>query len=97
MCYIRGRRKIGVRELRQNASRYLRRVEQGETLEVTSRGHPVALLTPLPERASARERLIAQGKLIPARRRISDLGPPLPRRGRLSVSEALQAEREERF
>ncbi|HXI18655.1 MAG TPA: type II toxin-antitoxin system prevent-host-death family antitoxin [Chloroflexota bacterium] len=39
---------VGVRELRQNLSVYLRRVEAGETLRVTDRGRPVALLGPLP-------------------------------------------------
>jgi prevent-host-death family protein len=37
---------IGVRELRQHASRYLERVKGGETIEVTERGRPVALLVP---------------------------------------------------
>lgn len=37
---------IGIRELRQHASRYLERVRHGETLEVTDRGHPVARLVP---------------------------------------------------
>lgn len=40
-------RSIGVRELRQNASKYLRQVEQGETLTITDRGRPVAQLTPI--------------------------------------------------
>ena len=39
--------RISVRELRQNASRYLARVANGERLEVTDRGHPVALLVPV--------------------------------------------------
>lgn len=96
MCYMdRKGKAIGVRELRQNASAYLRRVEAGETLEVTSRGRPVALLTPLPERATARDRLIAQGRLMAGRARLRELGPALPRRGHMSVSEALEAEREE--
>ena len=38
--------KIGVRELRQNASKYLARVASGETIAVTDRGHAVALLIP---------------------------------------------------
>ena len=38
---------IGVRELRQHASRYLERVRHGETLEVTDRGRPVARLVPV--------------------------------------------------
>lgn len=37
---------IGVRELRQHASRYLARVANGESLEVTDRGRPVARLIP---------------------------------------------------
>jgi len=39
--------RIGVRELRQHASRYLARVARGETLEVTDRGRPVARLVPI--------------------------------------------------
>ncbi len=37
--------RIGVRELRQNASRYLALVKAGETVEVTGRGELVALAT----------------------------------------------------
>jgi prevent-host-death family protein len=37
---------VGVRELRQNLSRYLERVKGGETLTVTERGHEVARLVP---------------------------------------------------
>lgn len=36
----------GIRELRQRASELLRRVEQGETIEITDRGRPVAVLAP---------------------------------------------------
>ena len=47
MCYMRYRSgEIGVRELRQNLSVYLRRVKAGETLEVKERGHRVAVLSP---------------------------------------------------
>jgi prevent-host-death family protein len=58
--------RIGVRELRQNASKYLARVKAGETVEVTERGALIALLTPPSPAESARDRLIAAGKLIPA-------------------------------
>lgn len=40
---------VGVRALRQRASELLRRVEAGETIEITDRGRPVALLSPLPQ------------------------------------------------
>lgn len=94
MCYM---ERIGVRELRQNASRYLERVRRGETIEVTSRGEPVARLAPLPEGTSLRERLIAEGKLIPGRGKLSDLGPPLKVKLEGSVSEAVSELREERL
>ena len=67
---------VGVRELRQRASELLRRVEAGETIEITDRGRPVAALTPLPA-MDPLERLRASGDLIPAKRRLEDLPPPL--------------------
>lgn len=39
--------RIGVRELRQHASRYLDRVAAGELIEITDRGRPVARLVPI--------------------------------------------------
>ncbi len=58
--------RIGVRELRQHASRYLDRVKAGESIEVTERGTPVAVLVPA-VRDEVRERLVRDGRLIPAR------------------------------
>lgn len=40
---------VGVRELRQNLSRYLDRVKQGESLDVTEHGRVVARLSPAGE------------------------------------------------
>lgn len=37
---------VGVRELRQNLSKYLARVKEGETFDVTERGLVVARLSP---------------------------------------------------
>jgi len=53
-------KSIGVRELRQRASEYLREVEQGRTLEVTARGRPVARLVPV--RAAARRLAVARDR-----------------------------------
>ena len=55
--------RIGVRELRQNASRYLARVAHGETFEVTDRGRPVARLVPVPE--DRFQALLDAGRIIP--------------------------------
>jgi prevent-host-death family protein len=88
--------RVGVRELRQNLSVYLRRVEAGETLEVTEHGRAVARLGPLPpQRTSVLDRLIAEGKAFPGRGgNIADWEPldigPGP-----TLSEVLQRMREE--
>lgn len=60
---------VGVAELRQNLSKYLRRVEAGERLVVTDRNRPVAQLGPAPGSGSALDRLIAEGKVRPPKRR----------------------------
>jgi prevent-host-death family protein len=67
---------VGVRELRQRASELLRRVAGGETIEVTDRGRPVALLTPLPE-GSPIDRLRAAGEVEPPTADLDDLAEPL--------------------
>ena len=68
---------VGVRELRQRASELLRRVEAGETIEVTDRGRPVAVLAPMPDHSPI-ERLSASGDLIPSQHDLDDLPEPLP-------------------
>ena len=87
---------MGVRELRQNLSKYLRRVERGERLEVTEHGRPVAVLAPLGEPETPLARLMAAGRVVPPR---TDLLQLLPPRGKASTrtSEALLAERAERL
>ena len=67
---------IGIRELRQQASKYLRRVEGGETIEVTDRGRPVARLVPV-SRETGLEELAASGRLAPATGDLLELGEPL--------------------
>ncbi len=60
---------VGIAELRQNLSRYLRRVERGERLVVTDRNRPVAEPGPPPTTGAALDRLIAEGRVSrPARR-----------------------------
>ncbi len=87
-------KQIGVRELRQNASTWLRRVEAGESFEITSRGRPVALLRPLPE-TGVLERLEASGRLSRAEGDVLDLGPPLKAKPGVPLpSEVLRRTRE---
>ncbi len=89
--------RIGIRELRQHASRYLKQVKAGETIEVTERGRLIALLVAPTPAITSRDRLIASGLLIPAK------GPlQLPRQRHVtptanSASQELDALREDRL
>jgi antitoxin (DNA-binding transcriptional repressor) of toxin-antitoxin stability system len=92
--------RIGVRELRQNASRYLALVKAGETVEVTERGLLIAVLAPPGAARSARDQLIATGRLVPATSPTGRLrsSRPLPiSSGAPSNQELLDAERGERL
>lgn len=85
--------RIGVRELRQHASRYLDSVRAGETVEVTERGRLVALLVPPDPARSARDRLVAEGRLLPGTGR---LVLPEPVEAELTSEEILDELRAER-
>lgn len=64
-------RRIGIRDLRQQASTYIRRAGAGEQIIVTVSGEPVALLTGLDTPVSATSSiadLIAHGAVIAPRR-----------------------------
>jgi prevent-host-death family protein len=82
-------RAIGIRELRQQASRYLRDVQRGETIEVTDRGQPIARLVPVPHDGGLEE-LVANGRLMPASGDALELGSPLaPRKGKALPGDVL--------
>jgi prevent-host-death family protein len=86
---------IGVRELRQHASRYLRRVQAGETIEVTDRGRRIALIVPPPpEDGGVLARLEAEGKITRAKGDLLELEPLPHREGTPLPSEVLAALRE---
>ncbi|SOJ53623.1 Antitoxin VapB46 [Mycobacterium simulans] len=67
---------VGVRELRQRASELLRRVEAGETIEITDRGRPVALLSPMPQ-GGPYEQMLASGEIERATLAWDDLPEPV--------------------
>lgn len=90
--------QVGVRELRQNLSRYLAEVKEGESFIVTERGREVARLSPSGPADSPIARLVAErGATLPranllslAQRRNTPpaVGPPS-----LEVLDALREER----
>lgn len=83
MCYIKCymAERVGVRELRQNLSKWLRRVENGESFEVTDRGRAVAELKPLARQGEGLiARLVAEGRIVRVGKgSLADLPPPPPR------------------
>lgn len=54
--------RIPVRELNQHTSAVLARVANGETIEVTVSGRPVARLVPVASEVSLLDRLVAEGR-----------------------------------
>jgi prevent-host-death family protein len=85
MCYM---NRVGIRELRQNASAVLRRVEAGEVVEVTDRGRPVARIVSIHE-ASRLEQLQAEGRAGAATTDLLDVKPIRSARGKPLLSRIL--------
>jgi prevent-host-death family protein len=69
-------RTVGVRELRQNLSRYLDEVKRGESFTVTERGREVARLSPSGPPDSPIARLVADMGATMPRGRLQDLRAP---------------------
>ena len=101
MCYMGEREhpdRVGVRELRQNLSVYLQRVKEGETLEVTERGLPVAELRPRSAAPLSKiDQMIADGRITPAKTSPRDIPYPPPPSDPTAptLSEILQQMRDE--
>jgi prevent-host-death family protein len=99
MCYILCvMERVGVRELRQNLSVYLRRVRRGEALEVTERGRPVATLQPLDQIDDPLARLEARGLVVRrGKGNLAQLPPPQKVKLDRPLSEILEELREDRI
>ncbi len=71
---------VGIRELKNNASRIIEQVEAGETITITRRGKPVATMvsTDVPPGLAA---LIADGTVRPPQSRKRFVPKPVKLRG----------------
>lgn len=63
------RAEVGVRDLKNNLSRYLDRVQHGEEIIVTAHGRPVARLSAVDHPNDRLAALIASGAVRPPRSR----------------------------
>lgn len=88
-------RRVGIRELREDLSRIVRRVQRGEVIEVTDRGQPVARLVPAGPLSGGLADLVAAGKLRPARVR-GPMPEPLDLPSRMTGDEAIEILRGDR-
>ncbi len=87
---------VGVRELKANLSKHLRRVRAGASLTVTDRGQPVAKLIPV-EVSPGLERLMREGVVSWSGRKPTIVEPAIRLRGRgPSASDIVMQMREER-
>lgn len=89
--------RIGIREMRQNLSRYTKRARAGESFVITDRGAEIAHLVPAAAHASAVDRLVAErnarrghGSLLDV---IEDLPEPIAGPPTQDVLDELRAER----
>ncbi len=89
--------RIGVRELRQNASVYLAQVKAGQVVEITERGTLIAVMRAPSPQAATREALIAAGRLLPARHAFDLPDQRITVTGDTSASQVLDASRGERL
>lgn len=73
--------EVGIRELKEHASAVIRRVVAGEAVSVTDRGRPVARIVPLGDDERWWDRLVAEGRVIPAKHDLAQVlaqTPPPP-------------------
>ena len=83
-------KSVGIRDLRQHATRYLRLVEAGESVQVTDRGRPIALIVPIASHGPV-EMLQAQGRLVAPEGDLLALGAPLRPVGGVPLPSAILA------
>lgn len=82
---------VGVRELKQHLSAYLERAARGETIRVTNRGVPKAIIAPLPGTARLDEGVAGGWISLPASRAAG--GRVRRARGRQRSEDALREDR----
>lgn len=97
MCYSPIMERIGIRELRNQASRVVRRAQAGHRIVITVDGVPAARIGPLddghPERTL--DDLIAAGLVIPPRTALPPARPnPVPAPSGESSTEVLRRDRD---
>lgn len=90
---------IGIRQLKAELSKQLRRVEAGETLHVTDRGRVIATIQPVeqpadePPALAIIRKMVAEGKVTWSGRKPAGSVRPARLRGTATVSDAVIEDR----
>ncbi len=90
--------QVGIRELKDTLSAILHRVQEGEPIEVTDNGRPIARLVPI-RPVGVTERLVAEGTLVLALDQDTEWPDPEPTPlGELPMSEiVIEMRADERY
>lgn len=83
--------RVGVRDLKDQLSRYLALVRSGREVIVTDHGRPVARLVPVDRGASVLDELVARGEVSAPRRGARRAPKPIAAKG--SVSDLVARQR----
>jgi prevent-host-death family protein len=75
--------EVGIRALRNSLSRHLAEVRRGRTVTVTDHGRVIARIVPA-DAPTALERLIAEGRVLPAKQRKRPAPEPVSTTGTVS-------------
>lgn len=97
-----GATAIGIRQLKAELSKQLRRVEAGETLAVTDRGRVIATIQPVDQADQSPalkiiRRMVAEGKVSWSGRKLRPPTRTAKLRGAATVSEAILEDRDDRL
>lgn len=87
--------QVGIRELKAQLSKYLRRVKAGYTVLITDRGKPVGRIIPVEQPLETRlQAMVDAGLLLWSGKRLQVVQPAARARGSRSVSDQLIEDRE---
>lgn len=84
--------EVGVRDLKAKLSEHLQRASRGDTITVTDRGRPIAILGPIPGRVRVDEG-VAEGWVTPPSKR--GLTPVRRHRSTRRTADVLTEDRDE--
>lgn len=86
---------VGIRELKANLSKYLRRVKSGRTVLITDRGKPVGRIVPVEQPLEERlQSMMEAGLLVWSGNNLEPMEPLGRVRGERTVADLLIEDRE---